>query len=78
MTKFLAILQAAQASMELASIVAQFLERLIPAKDKGQIKKELGLDLMRLAKEENADPDSLALDMAVAKFNANGWDAPSA
>ncbi len=74
MEKFLQVLAAARQAMELATMVAQFLEQIIPGKGKGTVKKELGLDLMRAA-QSDADPLSIALDMAVAKLNASdGWE----
>lgn len=77
--KFLQVLTAADQVLDLAEQVARLVERLIPGQGKGIAKKELGMVIMERAREENANPDSLALDMAVAKLNVTqGWEKPIA
>lgn len=73
--KILKALGIIQASLPLAEIVVQFIERLIPGTAKGTIKKELALPVLRAARENpDVDPDSLAIDLAVGKLNATqGW-----
>lgn len=69
----LKILQTVRGYLELAQLVAAFLEQIIPGTGQGKIKKELGMDLMRAAQSEGADPMSIALDLAVGKAKATGW-----
>ncbi len=77
MSKILAFLKALEGLAPLAEIIAKFLERLIPGDGKGQIKKELGMEIMTAA-QSDADPMSFALDLAVQKLNATkGWDEPN-
>lgn len=75
--KLKAFLKALAESELFAVVVAQFLEKLLPGTGLGTVKKELGLSLIKAARE-NADPDSVAIDLAVARLNATkGWDEPT-
>lgn len=73
--KFLEALKAAEAMVEMATAVVQMLERFIPGPGKGTIKREMGTDIMkRMEDQEEVDPRGLAIDLAVGKLNATGWD----